>query len=78
MGETVQLFAPRFNKSLRLESGEDRLTGEPGAVLLREVMERSGIVTWLGRGTVLRQRVRVGHDQPESLGFPSGAISDSY
>ena len=43
MGESIQLFAPRFNKSLRIESREDRLTGEPGAVLLREVIERSAI-----------------------------------
>ena len=68
MGETVQLFAHRFNKSLRLESREDRLTGEPGAVLLREVIERSGIVTWLtGRLSDPRRQADVVHDLPSLL-----------
>ena len=44
MGETLQPVTPRFNRSLRVEGRSDRLTGEPGAVLLREVLEASGIV----------------------------------
>ncbi|MEE4349390.1 MAG: IS1380 family transposase [Pacificimonas sp.] len=47
MGETLQPVTPRFNRSLRIESRADRLTGDPGAVMLREVMERSGIVPWM-------------------------------
>lgn len=47
MGETLALFRPSFNKSLCIESRPDRLTGEPGAVVLREIMERTGIVDWL-------------------------------
>jgi hypothetical protein len=47
MGETLQPVTLRFNRSLRVECREDRLTGEPGAVLLREIRESSGIVDWL-------------------------------
>jgi len=47
MGETLQPFATRFNKSLRVESRTERLTGDAGVVALREIMERSGIVEWM-------------------------------
>ncbi len=47
MGETPSLFRSSFNKSLRIESRPERLTGEPGAVLLREIMERTRIIEWL-------------------------------
>jgi len=46
-GETSQTVIPTFNRSLRVESRTDRLTGDPGAVLLREILERSGIVGWM-------------------------------
>ena len=47
MDETLCLFRSSFNKSLRIESRPERLTGEPGAVLLREIMERTRIIEWL-------------------------------
>jgi Transposase DDE domain group 1 len=47
MGETLQAATPGFNRSLRIESRADRLTGDPGAVMLREILERSGIVGWM-------------------------------
>ena len=47
MGENVTLFRSSFNKSLRIESRADRLTAEPGAVILREIMQRTGIIEWL-------------------------------
>lgn len=47
MGETLQPVRPGFNRSLRIESRTDRLTGDPGAVMLREILERSGIVGWM-------------------------------
>ena len=65
MGETLQPVTPRFNRSLRIESREDRLTGDPGAVLLREILESSGIVAWLGeRLTDPRRQADVVHDLP--------------
>ena len=47
MGETLQRVTPSFNRSLRIESRTDRLTGDPGAVVLREILERSGILGWM-------------------------------
>jgi hypothetical protein len=65
MGENLQPVIPGFNKSLRVESRSDRLTGDPGAVLLREIMEASGIVTWVGdRFHDTRRQADVVHDLP--------------
>jgi len=47
MGENVTLFATEFNRSVRIEARAERLTAEPGALLLREAAERLGIVGWL-------------------------------
>lgn len=63
MGETLQPVMPQFNRSLRIESRSDRLTGDPGAVMLREVMERSRIVPWMTeRLKDPRSEVDVTHD----------------
>jgi hypothetical protein len=63
MGETLQPLTPGFNRSLRIESRTDRLTGDPGAVLLREILERSGIVSWMtARVMDPRSQVDVTHD----------------
>jgi len=63
MGETLQPVTPRFNRSLRVEGRPDRLTGDPGAVLLREVLEASGIVQWMaGRLVDPRRQEDVTHD----------------
>src|SRR3954471_5290301 len=47
MGETPSTFHPRFNASVVIESRVERLTSDAGAVIVREVMERSGIIEWL-------------------------------
>ena len=47
MGETLSLFRSSFNKSLRIESRPERLTGEPGAVVLREIMDRTRFIEWM-------------------------------
>ncbi len=47
MGETLSPFRSSFNESLRIESRPERLTGEPGAVVLREIMERTRIIEWM-------------------------------
>ena len=52
-----------FNRSLHIESRVDRLTGDPGAVLLREIVEQSGIIGWMtARLTDPRSQVDVTHD----------------
>ena len=63
MGETLQPVTPGFNRSLRIESRADRLTGDPGAVVLREILERSGIVGWMtSRMRDPRRQEDVRHD----------------
>lgn len=63
MSETLQPVTPSFNRSLRIESRTDRLTGDPGAVVLREILERSGIVSWMtARLSDPRSKVDVTHD----------------
>ncbi len=63
MGETLQRVTPSFNRSLRIESRTDRLTGDPGAVMLREILERSGILGWMTtRLKDPRSQVDVTHD----------------
>ena len=48
MGEAnLSLFRAEFNQSLRIEARPERLTSDAGAVVLREVMERLGIVDWM-------------------------------
>ena len=63
MGETLQPVTPGFNRSLRIESRAGRLTGDPGAVVLREILERSGIVGWMtSRLNDPRRQEDVTHD----------------
>lgn len=47
MGETLPLFGPQFNRSVQIECRPDHLTAESGALIQRELMERSGIIDWL-------------------------------
>src|SRR3712207_1923412 len=47
MGETLPLFTTSFNRSLSVEARPERLTGDAGAVLLREILELSGMIGWL-------------------------------
>jgi len=47
MGETLPLFSTAFNSSVQIESRPDHLTGEAGALVQRELMEKTGIIDWL-------------------------------
>lgn len=49
MDEILQPVTTSFNRSLSIEHRSDRLTGDPGAVVLREILERSGILEWMIR-----------------------------
>lgn len=63
MGETLRPVTPSFIRSLRIENRPDRLTGDPGAVVLREIFERSGILGWMtARLKNPRNQVDVTHD----------------
>ena len=47
MGEMLPPFTTSFNASLTVDARPERLTGEAGAVLVREVIERTGIIEWM-------------------------------
>jgi hypothetical protein len=47
VGEALPMFMPTFNRSLVIEARPERLSSDGGAVLLREVLERSGIIPWM-------------------------------
>lgn len=56
MGEELSLFQPAFNGSIRVEARAERITSDAGAVLLREVLERLGIASWLAERLVDSRR----------------------
>src|ERR1700678_1483558 len=41
------MFVPSFNRSLVIEARPERLSSDAGAVLLRELLQRSGIISWM-------------------------------
>jgi hypothetical protein len=47
LGENLTLFGPEFNSSIRVESRGERITSDAGVILLREIIERLGLVPWL-------------------------------
>ncbi len=68
MGETLRPVAAGFNRSLTIETQAERLTGDPGAVLLREVLDATGIVPWMAaRMRDGRRQADVVHDLPSLL-----------
>lgn len=42
------VIQPTFNRSVRVEAREERLTSDAGAILIREVMDRIHLMDWLG------------------------------
>lgn len=65
MGETLRPVAAGFNRSLSIETRPERLTGDPGAVLLREVLDATGIVPWMtAQMKDDRRQADVVHDLP--------------
>ena len=49
MPETIPQIRPSFNRSLRLETRPELLSSDTGALVQRELMERSGLIDWLTR-----------------------------
>ena len=43
----VKLFSTTFNRCVQVEARADHLSADSGALLLREIMERTGIVEWM-------------------------------
>ncbi|QGM22386.1 transposase [Spiribacter sp. 2438] len=68
MGETLSLFEPSFNGSVRVETRSERLSGDGGFLLLREVLDDTGLIDHLvGRLHDPRCPERVVHSLPELL-----------
>ena len=47
VGDQAGVIRPTFNGALRIESRRERLTADAGVLLLRELMERTGLIEWL-------------------------------
>ena len=47
MPETLSQIQPSFNRSLGIEARSDQLSGDTGALVQREILERTGIIGWL-------------------------------
>jgi hypothetical protein len=57
-----------FNRSLSIETRAERLTGDPGAVLLREALDATGIIGWMATQMKdIRRQADVVHDLPSLL-----------
>lgn len=69
MGERrMPLFRPRFNGSVAVEARPERLTTDPGALLIREVLDGLDLVGWLSeRVSDPRDPERITHPMSELL-----------
>lgn len=68
MGEEPPLFSPEFNGSIRVEGRAERVTSEAGALVLREAMERLGLVgSLVGRLDDPRDPALITHPLSELL-----------
>ena len=47
VAEQEPSIRPTFNRAVRIEARPDRLTADAGVMLMREVMERTGLIDWL-------------------------------
>lgn len=47
MCETLSLFQPSFNASLRVETRPERLSGDAGSLLLRDFLDETGLIDQL-------------------------------
>ena len=70
MPETIPQIRPSFNRSLRLETRPELLSADTGALVQRELMDRSGLIDWL------TERL---HDprHPSSIRSAVGSAADS-
>ena len=50
MPETIPQIRPSFNRSLSLETRPELLSADTGALVQRELMDRSGLIDWLTEG----------------------------
>ncbi|TQE98532.1 MAG: hypothetical protein FKY71_13350 [Spiribacter salinus] len=79
MGETLSLLQPSFNASVRVETRYERLSGDAGFLLLRDVLDDTGIIDHLaGRLHDARCPERVVHSLPELLRAAVAMIAQGW
>ena len=79
MGETLSLFQPSFNASVRVETRTERLSGDAGFLLLREVLDDTGLIDHLaGELHDPRCPERVVHSLPELLRAAVAMIAQGW
>jgi len=67
-GDQAGVIRPTFNGALRIETRRERLTGDAGVLMLRELMERTGLIEWLdARFTDPRDPDLITHPMSELL-----------
>jgi hypothetical protein len=68
MGDTLELFRPLCNGSVRVESGTEKLTGDAGFLLLREALDRTALIEPLAAQLEdPRDQRRITHSLPSPL-----------
>jgi hypothetical protein len=66
--EQDTVIRPTFNGAVRVEARPQRLSADAGVLLMREVMERTGLIEWIdARFDDPRQADQVTHSLPELL-----------
>ena len=45
--EQGAFIRPTFNRSVRVEARPERLSADAGVLMMREVMERTGLIEWI-------------------------------
>jgi len=66
--EQGAFIRPTFNRSVRVEARPERLSADAGVLMMREVMERTGLIEWIdARFKDPRQADQITHSMPELL-----------
>ena len=66
--EQEAVIRPTFNGAIRVEARPERLSADAGALMMREVMERTGLIDWIdGRFNDPRQSDQITHSVSELM-----------
>ena len=68
MGETISTWKPTCNSSVSVQISNRQTSSDGGALLLREVLDRSGVIEWLDQQLIdPRDPSRVMHSLSSQL-----------
>ena len=66
--EQESVIRPTFNGAIRVEARPERLSADAGALMMREVMERTGLIDWIdGRFNDPRRSDQITHSVSELM-----------